>query len=222
MIDVNSELLTTMATSAVSAVVAVALVFIGSWEGGRRARQAEARKDAAADRAALDAQANELVAAVLALKVAGSMRDHLVSGWGARARLGVRALTQGGAAALVSGRPGAAALPAFLEGAGRVVESWDRESVASAAGLAAPLTRLTAAVAPFLRNEHPGLAEAADEVFKAATESHGDEARMARALEAFHAAVRPALASPPAPRRRRLRRRRSPSAELPAAQPRRP
>lgn len=194
----NSELLNTAA----GAIGAVVLVFIGGWENERRARKAEARKDAAADRAALEAQANELVTAVLALKVAGNTHDHLWGGWGAKGRIVLRALTQGGAAALVSGRRRMAALPALLEEAGRVVERWDSDSVISAAGLAAPLSRLGAAVAPFLRSDDPELAAAADEVFMAAAESYGDEARMTRALEAFHAALRRALTQPnPAPRR---------------------
>lgn len=69
---VNSELLNTAA----GAVGAVALLFLGGWENGQRIRKAEARKDAAADRAALEAQADELVAAVLALKVAGNTHDR--------------------------------------------------------------------------------------------------------------------------------------------------
>ncbi|MFB7575673.1 hypothetical protein [Streptomyces sp. NPDC056165] len=188
---VNSELLNTAA----GAVGAVALVFIGGWENDRRTRKTDARKDAAADRAALEAQANELVTAVLALKVAGNTHDHL---WGGRA------------AALVSGRRGAAALPALAEEAGRVVERWENDSAVSAAGLAAPLSRLGAAVAPLLRREEPGLAAAADAVFMAAAEGYGDDARMARALEDFHAALRPALVPPPLEGRRwALHRRRS-------------
>ncbi|MFF0762309.1 hypothetical protein ACFYWH_20070 [Streptomyces sp. NPDC003737] len=207
---VNSELLNTAA----GAVSAVALVFIGGWENERRTWKAEARRDAAADRAALEAQADELVTAVLALKVVGNTHDHLWGGWGAKGRVVLRALTQGGTAALVSGRRGVAALPALLEEAGRVVERWDSDSAISAAGLAAPLSRLGAAVAPLLRSDVPGLAAAADEVFMAAVESYGDEARMTRALEAFHAAVRPALAqSNPAHRRWPLWRRRRASVE---------
>ncbi|MEW2432901.1 hypothetical protein AB0952_01710 [Streptomyces caniferus] len=206
----DSELLNTAA----SAAGAVALVFIGGWENGRRTRKAEARKDAAADRAAIEGQANELVAAVLALKVAGNMHDHLLGGWGARGRVGLRALTQGGAAALLSGRTGASALPALLEEAGRVVGRWECDSAKSAAELAAPLSRLGVAVAPFLRRGEPGLAAAADAVFTAAVESHGDGDRMARALEDFHAALRPALVPrDPASRWRALRRRRGPLGE---------
>ncbi|MFE7212456.1 hypothetical protein ACFU93_21175 [Streptomyces sp. NPDC057611] len=204
--NVNSELLNTAA----GAVGAVALVFIGGWENDRRTRKTDARKDAAADRAALEAQANELVTAVLALKVAGNTHDHLWGGRGAKARIVLRALTQGGAAALVSGRRGAAALPALAEEAGRVVERWENDSAVSAAGLAAPLSRLGAAVAPLLRREEPGLAAAADAVFMAAAEGYGDDDRMARALEDFHAALRPALVPPPLEGRRwALRRRRS-------------
>ncbi|MGC9500893.1 hypothetical protein [Streptomyces sp. WG7] len=206
MIDVNSELL----TMAGSAVGAVALVFIGGWDNGRRTRKAEARKDAAADRATLEAQADELVAAVLALKVVGGMHDRLFAGWGARGRLALDWLQRGMLAAALTDRGGVPRGLAFFSAADRVVDRWDRDTKASTAGLAAPLSRLGAAVAPLLRREEPGLAAAADAVFTAAVESHGDDDRMTRALDAFHAALRPALESAPAPRRRwSLRRGRS-------------
>ncbi|MFB7609950.1 hypothetical protein [Streptomyces gardneri] len=53
------------------------LLFLGAWETARRNRHTEARKDAAADRAALESQADELVAAVLALRIAGDTHDHV-------------------------------------------------------------------------------------------------------------------------------------------------
>jgi hypothetical protein len=194
-IDMDSEAV----KIAASAVGAVALVFIGGWENNWRTRKVEERKDAAADRAALEAQANELVAAVLALKVAGNIHDHLFAGWGAKGRIALAALTQGGAAAALAGRGGAASgVPAFLSEAGRVVDRWDRDTTTSAAGLAAPLNRLGAAVAPLLRREEPGLAAAVDAVFTAAMENPGDDDRLTQALERFHATLRPALA-PPAP-----------------------
>lgn len=209
-IDVNSELLTTAA----GAVGAVVLVFIGGWDNGRRTRKAEERKDAAADRAALEAQADELVAAVLALKVAGSTHDHLFAGWGAKGRLALNLLSQGMTAVALTDRAGAARAMAFFSVWDQLVDRWDRDATASAAGLAAPLSRLGAAVAPLLRREEPGLAAAADAVFTAAVEGHEDDDRMARALEDFHAALRPALVPPaPAPRWRSLRRRRRASIE---------
>lgn len=201
-IDVISELL----TMAGSAAVGVVLVLIGGWDNGRRTRKTEARKDAAADRAALEAQADELVAAVLALKVAGGMHDRLFAGWGARGRLALDWLQRGTLAAALADRGGVAKSLAFVGAADRVVDRWDRDTKASEAGLAAPLSRLGAAVAPLLRREEPGLADAADEVFTAAVESHGDDDRMTRALEAFHAALRPALEPPPVRRRWALRR----------------
>ncbi|MEU0061707.1 hypothetical protein, partial [Streptomyces sp. NPDC006334] len=97
MIDVNSELLTTAA----SAAGAVALVFIGGSDNARRTRKTEARKDAEADRAALEAQADELVAAVLALKVAGHMHDQFFAGWRAKGRLVLNWLNQGTTAAVL-------------------------------------------------------------------------------------------------------------------------
>ncbi|MFF4442426.1 hypothetical protein [Streptomyces sp. NPDC001621] len=193
MIHVDSELI----DKVVTAVGAVGLVLIGQWDNARRTRMLEDRKDAAAERAALEAQANELVTAVLALKIAGNTHDHLFAGWGAKGRVALSALTQGSAAALLAGKVGrASGLPVIIGEAGRIVDRWDRDTAASAAGLVAPLNRLGAAVAPLLRRTEPGLAAAADAVFTAAVESHGDDERMTRALEAFHEALRPALALP--------------------------
>ncbi|MGX1135662.1 hypothetical protein RKD49_007852 [Streptomyces glaucescens] len=203
MIDVNSELLTT----AGSAAGAVALVFIGGWENGRRARRAEARKDAAADRAALEAQADELVAAVLALKVAGHMHDQFFVGWRAVGRLMLNWLNQGTTAAALADRGVAARGLAFLSAGDRLVERWDRDTAASAAGLAAPLSRLGAAVAPLMRRAEPGIAAAAQAVHEAAVGHPEDDGRMTQALENFHAELRAALEHPaPAARWRALRR----------------
>ncbi|MFJ3820535.1 hypothetical protein [Streptomyces nodosus] len=205
----NSELLNTAATAA----GAVALVFIGGWENGRRTRKAEERKEAAAH-ATLEAQADELVTAVLVLKVAGNMHDQLFAGEGAKGRLFVAALSKGSSAALGHRGGVTSGLPAAFREAWRVVDRWEQDTAASAAGLAAPLSRLGAAVAPLMRRAEPGIAAGAEAVFKAAVESHGDDDRMAQALETFHAALRPALATPvTAGRRRVLRRRRRASIE---------
>lgn len=204
-IDVISELL----TMAGSAAGAVALLLLGAWENDRRTRKAEARKDAAADRAALEAQADELVAAVLALQVAGGMHDRLFAGWGARGRLALDWLQRGMLAAAFTDRGGVARGLAFIGAGDRVLDRWDRDTKASAAGLAAPLSRLGTGVAPLLRREEPGLAAATEAVYEAAVEHAEDHDRMTQALENFHAVLRAAL-EPPAPtaRRRALRRRR--------------
>ncbi|GGK30216.1 hypothetical protein GCM10011583_72630 [Streptomyces camponoticapitis] len=67
----NSELM----TMGGGAVITTALLYLGASENERRNRRTEARKDAAADRAALEAQADELVASLLALKVAANTHD---------------------------------------------------------------------------------------------------------------------------------------------------
>ncbi|MCX5199273.1 hypothetical protein OOK31_36240 [Streptomyces sp. NBC_00249] len=188
-------------------VSTVVLLFLGAWETARRNRQAEARKDAAAERAALQAQADELVAAVLALRVTGDTHDHIWGGWAARGRVALRALAHGSITYALAGRTGAPALLAASGEAARTVYSWDHESGVSAAALAAPLARLGTAVAPLLRREDLG--PAANTVFTAAARHHGDDARMTEALRAFHEALRSAL-EPPAPARPRwspLRRR---------------
>ncbi|MDH6554208.1 hypothetical protein M2161_000900 [Streptomyces sp. SAI-133] len=93
-----------------------------------------------------------------------------------------------------------------------VISQWDRESVASASKLTAPLTWLAAAVTPLLRRPEPGLAQAADELFIAVTEHYTDADWPVRALEAFHQALRPALEAP-AVRRRRWALRRRPASD---------
>ncbi|WP_158866627.1 hypothetical protein [Streptomyces xanthophaeus] len=187
---------TALLGTGVTVVSTVVLLFLGAWETARRNRQAEARKDAAAERAALQAQADDLVAAVLALRVAGDTHDHIWGGWAARGRVALCALAHGSIAYGLAGRTGAPRLLAASGEAARTVYSWDHESGVAAAALTAPLTRLGTAVAPLLRREDLG--PAADAVFTAAARHHGDDARMARALRAFHEALRSAL-EPPAP-----------------------
>jgi hypothetical protein len=146
-------LLNTVATAA----GAVFLLFLGAWENSRRTRQAEARKEAIADRAALEAQADELVAAVLALRVAGDTHDHLWGRWRAKLPVLTWAIVQGGAAYVRSGQKGFPAVMAAYGDAAPVIARWDRASAVSAAGLAAPLSRLGAAAAPLLRRQEPDL-----------------------------------------------------------------
>ncbi|QIY54319.1 hypothetical protein HEP86_07155 [Streptomyces sp. RPA4-5] len=187
---------------------AVVLLFLGAWENDRRTRRTEARKEAAADRAALEAQANEFVAAVLAVKVAGNAHDHLYGGWRARATLIMRVVAGVGAAYIGSPQRGLPAVMAASQAVHTATDQWDQDSAASAATLAAPLGRLGTAVTPLMRRQEPGLAAAADEVFTAISESYADEDRIPQALTAFHEALRPAL-EPPAPPQRwwSLRRR---------------
>lgn len=179
---------------------AVVLLFLGAWENERRTRRTEARKDAAAAQAALETQANEFVAAVLAMKVAGNAHDHLWGGWKAKGRVILRALVEGGAAYAGSPQRGSPAVMAANQVMATVVGQWDQGSAASAAELAAPLGRLGEAVAPLMKRQEPGLAAAAEEVFTAICESYADEERITRALARFHEALHPAL-EPPAPTR---------------------
>lgn len=116
-------------TAGVTALATLVIMYLTSVETARRARQAEVRKDAAADRAALEAQADELVAAVLALRIAGDTHDHVWAGWPARLRVGLRALTHGAVAYGQSGRTGGPAVFAAAGEAARTVYSWDHESV---------------------------------------------------------------------------------------------
>ncbi|MGW6942767.1 hypothetical protein ACWGF3_27725 [Streptomyces xanthophaeus] len=97
---------TALLGTGVTVVSTVVLLFLGAWETARRNRQAEARKDAAAERAALQAQADELVAAVLALRVAGNTHDHIWGGWAARGWVALRALAHGSIAYGLAGRTG--------------------------------------------------------------------------------------------------------------------
>ncbi|MFH9829377.1 hypothetical protein [Streptomyces bobili] len=192
-----------------SAGAAAVLLFLGAWENDRRTRRTEARKEAAGERAALEAQANELVAAVLAVKVAGNAHDHLFGSWKAKAAVCLRAAVRGGAVYARSGQRGFPAVMAGYGEAAIVIGQWDEGSAVSAAGLAAPLGRLGAAVAPLMGRQEPGLASAAEEVFTAIGENYADEDRITRALAAFHEALRPALEPPVPPRRWWSLRRRS-------------
>jgi hypothetical protein len=212
-VDMNDALLNTVA----SAAGAVVLLFLGAWENDRRTRRAEARKQVLEDRATLEEQANELVVAVLAMKVAGNIHDHQWGSWRARGTVILRALFQGGAAYTLSPRDGSSARSSALMAANQavaaVLSQWDRGSSAATAELAAPLGRLGAAVAPLMRRQEPGLADAVQEVLAAVTENYADEDRIARALQAFHEALSPALAAPAPPRRWWSLRRRNSGSE---------
>ncbi|MER6394291.1 hypothetical protein ABT236_38300 [Streptomyces sp. NPDC001523] len=211
---------TALLNTGVTVAGTVALLFLGAWETARRNRHAEARKDAAAERAVLQTQAAELVTAVLALRVAGDTHDHVWGGWAARGRVALRALVHGSIAYGLAGRTGPPALLVATGEAARTVHDWDHASGVSAAALTAPLVRLCAAAAPLLLREDLG--PATDAVFTTATRHHGDNDRMTEALRAFHEALRSAL-EPPAPARRRgwLPRRRA-AAETDPATRRRP
>lgn len=180
-----------------------ALAFLASVANDWQARRTEARKQRSDDRTELQAQADELLAAVLALKVAGNVHDHLTGGWRTRLVVGIHAGTRAAAGWSRSGR----GLPGFLTGYGdasEVISRWDRDNAASAAGLAVPLIRLSTAVAPLLRRPEPELATAAEGVYEAVIAQ--DDGRTERALAAFREALLPALDPPPA--RRQLSRRR--------------
>lgn len=201
-------------TTGITVTGTVAVLYLGSLETARRTRHAEARKDSAAERAALEAQADELVAAVLALQIAGDTHDHVWGGWAARGRVALRALTHGAVAYGQSGRTGRPAAFAAAGEAARTIYGWDHESGLSAAALAAPLARLGTAVAPLLRNE--ALSPAATDLYEAVVQHSGDHDRTGAAMRAFHAALRSALEPPaPTPRRRRFLRRRPAPEALP-------
>jgi len=206
-------------SAGIGAVFSAVIVFLTSWEGDRRKRSEEERRAIADDRAALEAMANEFVAAVLAVRVEGNAHDHLWGGWKARTVVAVHAAVHGGAAYFASDagageRERRAGLLAALRAASGVISRWDRESAVSAVRLSAPLTRLGAAVAPLLHRPEPGLAQAAQETFDAVV-AYTDADRTERALAAFHQALT-AIPAPAAPRRRFLRRRARRTTEDPA------
>ncbi|MEU7061327.1 hypothetical protein [Streptomyces sp. NPDC046197] len=90
----DGDLLNTL----VSAAGAVALVFLGAAGNDWQTRRTEARKQRADDRAELQAQADELIAAALALKVAGTIHDHLMGGRRTQLTVGIQALARAAAA----------------------------------------------------------------------------------------------------------------------------
>lgn len=190
------------------AVAAVVLLFLGAWENDRRTQRADARKEAAEDRAKLEAQANELVVAVMALKVAGTTHDQMWGGWRAKSSVILRALMQAGAAFAGSAERGVAMMAAN-QAMANVIGQWEQSSAAARAELAAPLGRLGAAITPLMRRQESGLAAAAEEVFTAVVENYADDDRISQALRAFHQALGPALEPPTTPRRWWSLRRRS-------------
>ncbi|WP_371674875.1 hypothetical protein [Streptomyces sp. NBC_01276] len=189
--------------------LAVILLFLGAWETDRRNKRKEARKEVAENRATLEAQVNEFVASVLAVKVAGNMHEHLYAGWRARGTLLTRWLGGASAAYLGSPRHGLPAAMMAVHAMNAVVDQWDEASTVSAAKLAAPLGRLGAAAAPLMRRQEAGVAAAVDRVFTAITENYADEDRINQALAALYDVLRPALDPPTPPRRRWTLRRRS-------------
>ncbi|MFH8395751.1 hypothetical protein [Streptomyces sp. NPDC018036] len=193
----NDDLL----NAALGAAGALVVGLLTLWATERLTRRREARKQQADDRAQLQAQADELIAAVLALKVIGGVHDHLVGGWRARLTVGLHAAIRAGAGWARSAPDASRWLAGYGEAA-EVIRQWDQASAASAAGLAAPLTRLTAAVAPLLSRPERALADAAEAVFSTVVQHFGDEDRVAQELAAFREALLPALDPPPAPRRR--------------------
>ncbi|MGW5658267.1 hypothetical protein [Streptomyces humi] len=191
--------LVTAAFGAALALV-VSLSTQGVTEGLTRRREARAQR--AADRAELQAQSDELFAAVIALKAAGGMNDQLAGGWRSRLTTLLHAVTQGAA---VAAGPGQSARYRGLAGAGRVSEvisQWDRESAVSAAGLVAPLSRLGAAAAPLMRHPDQALADAAGNVLDTVVEHFQDHDGAGRALAAFRIELLRVMDPPAVPRRR--------------------
>ncbi|MFJ7422748.1 hypothetical protein ACIQXD_29715 [Streptomyces uncialis] len=181
--------------------IALLIFWLGSRDATRRALQAEARATAARERDAAEAQADELVAAVLALQAAGHIRDHVWAGWKARTPMVLGALGRGAGIYLQGGLTQVSAFGAASREVIRAVQGWDREAAASAVSLAAPMARLGAAVVPLLRSGQPGIASAAQDLYDVATQRYGDVDAVGAAMAAFREAVR-AAAEPPLPRRR--------------------
>ncbi|MFD5543879.1 hypothetical protein ACFWIJ_40300 [Streptomyces sp. NPDC127079] len=142
-------------------------------EGLTRRREAGAQR--AADRAELQAQADELYAAVLALKAAGTLHVQLMSG--ARARTVV--LVHAAAQWLAEWARSEQNVHGALAGVGKasaVISQWDRQHAVSAAGLAgcAPDSP-EAADSPLARHPDRALAEAAGNVFETVVNRYQDD-----------------------------------------------
>ncbi|MGW2964949.1 hypothetical protein ACWDGI_41790 [Streptomyces sp. NPDC001220] len=202
----NADLLNPL----VSAAGAVALVFLGAVGSDWQTRRTEARKQLADDQAELQAQADELLAAVIAVKVAGNMHDRGVGGWRTRLIVSAHALIRATAARERAGQ----GLPGFLAQTGEMVavlRQWDQEFSAAADRLTAPLSRLGAAAAPLIRRPEQALAEAAQNVLAAVVDRFDDEEVATQALTAFRRELLLVLDAPAAPRRRLSLRRSSDS-----------
>jgi hypothetical protein len=197
----NHDLVTAALGAAAALVVSLSSQVVT--EGLTRRREIRAQQ--AADRAELQAQADELLAAVLALTAAGGMNDQLMGGLRPRLTTLLHALTQGAAVAAQSGQ----AFHRGLAGVGRaseVISQWDRESAASAAGLVAPLSRLGAAAAPLMRHPDQALTEAAGNVLNTVVANFQDHDEVGQALATFRAELLRVLDAPVPRRRLSLRR----------------
>ncbi|MGW0836399.1 hypothetical protein [Streptomyces prunicolor] len=195
----NNDLREMLITLASGAVLAFLAAFFGAALSDWQARRTEARKQRAEDQAELQAQADELISAVLALKVTGNLRDQLTGSRRTRTTVGMHAVVQGLAEWARAGR-GSLGLFTGYGTASQVISQWDREHVASAAGLAAPIIRLAAATAPLMRRQEQDLATAAENVYTAVINRFDDEEQVGRALAAFREALLPVLDPPPASR----------------------
>ncbi|MGY5061194.1 hypothetical protein ACWDFR_45440 [Streptomyces sp. 900105755] len=167
------------------------------------ARRREIRTQQAEGRAELQAQADELIAAVIDLRAAGGMNDQLSGGLRPRLTAILHGLAQGAAVAAGPGEP----FHRGLTGVGRlseVISQWDRESAVSAAGLVVPLSRLGAAAAPLMRHPNQALAGAAGKVLDTVVANYKDDEGTGRALAAFRVELVRVLEAP-VPRRRLFR-----------------
>ncbi|WP_405987747.1 hypothetical protein [Streptomyces sp. NBC_00986] len=191
----NGDLINTLLTLASGA----ALLGLGAVANDWQTRRTEARKQRMDDRTELQAQADELIAAVLDLKVTGGLHDQLTGSRRTRLTVGMHALVQGLAEWSRSGR-GRLGLLTGYGNASKVIRQWDRDHTASAAGLAGPLIRLGAAAAPLMSRQERDLAAAAGNVFTTIVENFAEEGRVEHALAEFREALLPVLNPPPARR----------------------
>ncbi|MFJ2893245.1 hypothetical protein ACIO53_45195 [Streptomyces sp. NPDC087305] len=193
----NSDLLNMLATLASGAALAFLGVVANDWQ----TRRTEARKQRADDRAELEAQADELIAAVIAMKVAGNVHDLGAGSWRTRLIVCAHALTRSAASWDGAGRGWRGVLANSSE-MYTVVSQWNQDHTASVAELTAPLSRLGVAAVPLMKRPEQGLAEAAGKVLTTVVDDYRNDDGVTQALAVFREELVAALNAAAAPRRR--------------------
>ncbi|GGJ36740.1 hypothetical protein GCM10010121_054950 [Streptomyces brasiliensis] len=185
----------------------VALPFVGIWFGWWLSDRVRSRADRAAEKAALRAQADALITAVLDVRMA-ALTGHTL--WDSLVEHGrtVFLAAIAGAGEVARARTARASDRASVAaGLGAAVHVIAQERIASkqyAATVREPLYRLTTAAAPLLRHPDAQVSESASALVNVTFDIKKDTQNLDTALAAFHAAVTTAEQEP-ASRWRRLR-----------------
>ncbi|MGY4935838.1 hypothetical protein ACWD7T_33020 [Streptomyces sp. 900116325] len=195
-------------------LIGVFLAYFGWW----LANKSRDRADREAEKAALRAQADALIVAVVDLRHAAATNRILWEGPAERGRSFLLALLAGAggvARAQVVGGSERLSITAGLGNAAEMLAGDRRASKEHTARVREPILRLATAAAPLLRHTDASVATATNELVTAAFADVENPTRVETTLEAFEGAVRSALQPSPsvwARLRGRFRRTTAPAA----------